>query len=310
MVIANPIYDVVFKKLMEDKRIAKFFIETLTSETILDIEVKPQEYTYNDRLAGIMLYRLDFIAKIKTGENEYKNVLIEIQKAKHSVDLMRFRNYLAEQYKKEDEVSTPTGKSTTALPIITIYLLGFNLPEVDASVIKVSREYYDLIEKKVIVAKNDFIEKLTHDCYIIQIPRIKPRLQSKLETLLTVFEQANFIDNKEITKNYKYPVNDDSINNIINVLHYAGTNPEEKVELEKELEALRVYDLGMRDMKNKIEKNQIEIAEQAKVIEDTAKVLEEKDKVIEEKDKLMEEQAKALQDSQRELEELKKKLGI
>lgn len=28
MIIANPIYDVVFKKLVEDERIAKFFIGT------------------------------------------------------------------------------------------------------------------------------------------------------------------------------------------------------------------------------------------------------------------------------------------
>lgn len=29
MVIANPIYDVVFKRMMENERVAKFFIGTL-----------------------------------------------------------------------------------------------------------------------------------------------------------------------------------------------------------------------------------------------------------------------------------------
>ena len=33
MIIANPIYDVVFEKLMEDERIVKFFIGTLLNET-------------------------------------------------------------------------------------------------------------------------------------------------------------------------------------------------------------------------------------------------------------------------------------
>lgn len=78
MIIANPIYDVVFKRLMEDKRIARFFIETLTGELISDIELKPQEFTYTDKLAGICVYRLDFIATIRTSDNEFKKVLIEI----------------------------------------------------------------------------------------------------------------------------------------------------------------------------------------------------------------------------------------
>ena len=32
MVIANPMYDVVFKRLMEDNRIAKFFIGTFLEQ--------------------------------------------------------------------------------------------------------------------------------------------------------------------------------------------------------------------------------------------------------------------------------------
>jgi hypothetical protein len=138
MVIANPIYDIVFKRLMEDKRIARFFVETLTGESITEIDLKPQEFTYNDRLAGIAVYRLDFIATIKTAQG-YKKVLIEIQKAKNAVDLMRFRNYLAGQYKKEDEVVLETGRTKMALPLITIYLLGFKLSEIESSVIKVDR---------------------------------------------------------------------------------------------------------------------------------------------------------------------------
>jgi len=198
MIIANPIYDVVFKRLMEDKRIAKFFIETLTELSISEIDIRPQEFTFNDRLAGIAVYRLDFIATIKTENNEYKKVLIEIQKAKHPVDLMRFRNYLAEQYKKEDEITTSTGKENDALPIITIYLLGFVLKEIEASVIKVNRQYIDLINKTLILEKSDFIEKLTHDCFVVQIPRIQPRLQTRLEMLLTIFEQNHFIDSRVI----------------------------------------------------------------------------------------------------------------
>ena len=58
MVIANPIYDVVFKKMMENERVAKFFIGTLLEQVIETVEVKPQEFTYVDELAGLSLFRL------------------------------------------------------------------------------------------------------------------------------------------------------------------------------------------------------------------------------------------------------------
>ncbi len=46
MVIANPIYDIVFKRLMENDRVAKFFMGTLLEENIEAVEVKPQEFIY------------------------------------------------------------------------------------------------------------------------------------------------------------------------------------------------------------------------------------------------------------------------
>ena len=66
MIIANPIYDVVFKKMMENDRVAKFFIGTLLEQTIETVEVKPQEFTYTNKLAGLAVFRLDFIATIRT----------------------------------------------------------------------------------------------------------------------------------------------------------------------------------------------------------------------------------------------------
>ena len=72
MVIANPIYDVVFKRLMEDNRIAKFFIGTLLEQVIESVEVKPQEFTYTDELAGLSVFRLDFLATVKTETGELK----------------------------------------------------------------------------------------------------------------------------------------------------------------------------------------------------------------------------------------------
>ena len=295
MIIANPIYDVVFKRLMENQRIATFFIETLTGETVLDIHLKPQEFTYNDRLAGVAVYRLDFVATIKVGENEHKKVLIEIQKAKNAVDLMRFRNYLAEQYKKEDDVYVDTGLSKQALPIITIYLLGFRL-DINAVVIKVDRQYVDLMTNEVIDQKSDFIEKLTHDCFIVQIPRIQPRLKSRLDMLLSLFEQNYFVDQNEITKKYNYPVDDDLLKEMIQILHHAGTDPDERLELEKEQEALRVFEVGMGGLKRTIEEKNKALVEKEEALSEKEKALVEKERAIAEQNKLIEELRKKLKD--------------
>ena len=150
MIIANPIYDTVFKRMMENERVAKFFIGTLLEQEIESVEVKPQEFTYIDELAGLAVFRLDFIATLITEKGELKKVLIEIQKAKNQIDLMRFRRYLGEQYKKEDKINN----ENYALPITTIYILGFKLPEIETACIKVERNYKDLVNKKIIDKKS------------------------------------------------------------------------------------------------------------------------------------------------------------
>lgn len=268
MIIANPLYDVVFKRLMENDKVAKFFIGTLLEQTIETVEVKPQEFTYSDNLAGLAVYRLDFIATIRTEEGELKKVLIEIQKAKNPIDLMRFRNYLAEQYKKEDKHES----ENIILPITTIYILGFKLPEIESACIRVARNYTDLIHKTTIVQKSDFVEKLTHDCYVVQVDRITERYQTLLDKLLSVFEQRNFTDDKEITKNYSYNSDIEELKTITDILHYVGTDPQERRQIEIEQEAWRTVNAMFEEKEKKYQK---EIADKDKVIEELMRKLKE-----------------------------------
>jgi hypothetical protein len=93
MKIANPIYDVVFKYLMDDNKIAKLVISKIIGEEI------ERPATDNEKTkASFTVYRLDFAAKIKLSDGGFKQVLIEIQKAKFPTDIMRFRKYLGQQY--------------------------------------------------------------------------------------------------------------------------------------------------------------------------------------------------------------------
>lgn len=276
MVIANPIYDVVFKRMMENERVAKFFIGTLLEQTIETVEVKPQEFTYTDELAGLAIFRLDFIATIKTETGEQKKVLIEIQKAKNQIDLMRFRNYLAEQYKKEDVIDN----EKTILPITTIYILGFKLPEIETPCIRVERNYKDLVNNKIIDKKSDFVEKLTHDSFIVQVDRITGNYSTKVDKLLSVFEQQHFIDDKKITKEFHHELDNDDIILTTGILHFAGTNPEERKKIETEQEAWRTVNAMFEDKEKKyqkeLEENRKALAEKDKLIEELMKKLNEK----------------------------------
>ena len=291
MVIANPIYDVVFKRLMENERVAKFFIGTLLEQTVESVEVKPQEFTFVDELSALSVFRLDFIASIKTETGEYKKVLIEIQKAKKQIDLMRFRNYLAEQYKKKDSVNN----ESVILPITTIYILGFKLPEIQTSCIKVERNYKDLVSQKIIDTKSDFVEKLTHDSFIVQVERITDRYQTKLDKLLSVFEQTNFLDNTHITKEYHHDSDVEEVRLMTDILHYTGTDPREKQKIETEQEAWRTVEAMTEDI--------------IKELNESKKALDEKDKALGEKDKALGEKDKALDEKDRMIEELKRQLG-
>lgn len=334
MIIANPIYDTVFKRLMENERVAKFFIGTLLEQEIESIEVKPQEFTYlkdidqedpkvqqfikekiQERLS-INVFRLDFIATIKTENGAFKKVLIEIQKANNQIDLMRFRRYLGEQYKKEDKINN----ENHALPITTIYILGFDLPEIESACIKVERNYKDLVDKKIINIKSDFVEKLTHDSFIVQVNRITNRYQTSLDKLLSVFEQRNFEDDRKITKIFTHPTDVEEVKIITDILHHSGVDPEERKQLEIEQEAWRtinaLFQDKERELRKKIDEKDKALEEKDKVLEEKDKVLEKNAKVLEEKDKVLEENAKVLEAKEkenalllREIEGLKRKLN-
>lgn len=298
MIIANPIYDVVFKKLMENEKVAKFFIGTLLGDNIETIEVKPQEYTYDGEIdindatvraalekrvmerLSIRVYRLDFVATIKTGSGEIKKVLIEIQKANNEIDLMRFRNYLAEQYKKEDTINNKRG----ILPITTIYILGFNLPEIDTPCLKVERNYQDLINQKEILNKSDFVEKLSHDSYVVQIDRITGRYQTRLDKLLSVFEQTNFVENSKIIKEFNHETDVEEMRIITDILHHSGTNPSEKKKIENEQEAIRTINAFFETER-----------------ENFIQALSEKDQELSEKDQAMEQMKKEMAELKRQL---------
>jgi hypothetical protein len=128
------------------------------------------------------------MATIITATGEKKKILIEVQKSYDEEDLMRFRNYLAEQYKRLDKVNGVE----IVLPITTIYIVGFGLEGIQSPCIRVERTYVDMVYNKPIETKTDFIEKLTHNSYVIQTKKITDeRYSTKLDKLLRTRQVIN-----------------------------------------------------------------------------------------------------------------------
>jgi hypothetical protein len=87
--IANPIYDIVFKYMMEDNEVAKLLLSSIIGSEVTYLDPRPQDYTATKSSSGdIYVYRLDFAARIKTAEGS-KLVLKKKKKATYMDDVMR-----------------------------------------------------------------------------------------------------------------------------------------------------------------------------------------------------------------------------
>jgi len=305
MHIANPIYDIVFKYLMEDSKIAKLVIGTIIECDITELTFFPQEHTSRLDKPSLTIYRLDFSATIKTADGP-KQILIEIQKAKFATDIMRFRRYLGAQYASRTAVH-----ERKPLPIISIYFLGYPLGDTTAPLIKVQRHLYDVLNNhQQIEKKIDFIESLTHDSFIIQIPYLSRQYSNDIECLLSVFDQHQRTQDHHVlnVKEDNFP---EKYRPIIRRLQTAVAEQEVREVMEMEddfLEELQNKEREIADKDKALEESAKSLAEKDESLKLKDKSLEEKNKSLEQKDKSLEEKDKSLEQKDKSLEEKSKSL--
>lgn len=196
MYIANPIYDVFFKYLMEDTDLAKVLIGAIIEEDIVELTLAPQELTISSQKHYLSVVRMDFKAVIRNQTGALKTVLIELQKGKVAFDIARFRRYLAKNYERKEKTTDRHGNIIeSSVPIIAIYFLGFELETIKVPVLKATHQYYDVLGRRGIVGKDSFVEQLIHDCFVVQIPHLPTQTQTKLEKILSIFNQQYSITN-------------------------------------------------------------------------------------------------------------------
>jgi hypothetical protein len=221
MKIANSIYDVVFKYLMEDYDIAKDILSAILNEEIISIEFMPQEATKFTE-EGVKSTRFDFKCVVRNRKGELRTVIMEIQKARTDKQIFRFRGYLGNTYMKKVRVISEAGKKEeVSIPITSIYFLGDNLQQATIPILKIDRVYTDLLTGEVLNFKEPFIELLSHDLYVIQIKRLNKMIKTDLEKMLDVFNQEKYQTDDNHILEYTGDTSDPRVERIVNRLNTA-----------------------------------------------------------------------------------------
>jgi hypothetical protein len=276
MLIANPIYDVVFKFLFEDLTVARRLLSVLIGEEIVSLDVQPQEQTTPSPEFMLTVFRVDFKAIVRTADGGQKKILIELQKGKQAFDILRFRHYLGTNYSKADEIDGVK----TALPILTIYFLGFRLSVV-RPVLRIGRVYQDIGTGEIVPQRDPFIEKLTHDCIVIQIPALPTATQNKVERLLSVFNQRLVLAGANAWfLNYPADTEDQDLSLIVNRLSMAAQSEAVQGQMRAEEQLDDFIKEKLRENERLIETRELIIREKERLIGEKNQVIGEKDQVI------------------------------
>lgn len=255
--VANPLYDAVFKYLMEDDRIAKTILSALLQKEVLEVKMRRNEYSNVNREA-ISMFRIDFAAKVKEKDGTKKLILIELQKTWLETETLRFRQYLALQYNNKENM-TKESDNKYALPTIAVYLLGHRIGEINEPVVYAQHRIYDYEGKEVTMAKPDpFVESLQHDSIIVQIPLLRGKVNNHLEKVLSVFDQTHaYEEDKRVLKvDESQYEGDDEMQYIVHRLQSAAADPDMRYQMNAEDEFFKA-----------LEDRDTAIMKQAKLIE-------------------------------------------
>lgn len=292
-IIANPIYDSVFKYLMEDERAAKVLLSALLKKEVRELKMCRNEYT-NLQQTRISLFRIDFSAKLVDDAGKEELVLIELQKTWLATETLRFRQYLGAQYMNKENMPESDNPKGFGLPIISIYILGHKVGDLQHPVVYVRRHYLDSDDQPIDKGVPDpFIESLTHDSIIVQIPYLKSHARNHLERILSVFDQDYRIAADEHLLN----INEEGMGVderlLVNRLVMAAASPEIRRDMQVEDEIL-----------SEIEARDTTIMLKDKEIEQKDQEIEQKDQEIELKDQVIEQKEQVIEQKSQEIEQL------
>lgn len=299
--IANPIYDSVFKFLLEDERAAKILLSALLKQDVRDLKMRRNEYT-NLQQTRISLFRIDFSARIVDASGKDRLVLIELQKTWLATETLRFRQYLGTQYLNKENLVEEGAPGGFGLPIISIYILGHKVGDLEQPVVYVRRHYLDYDDNEIVKGVPDpFIESLTHDSIIVQIPYLKENARNHLERILSIFDQGLRMDSDEHLLNIDEEKMSMDELLLVRRLTLAAASPEIRREMQVEDEILS--EIEARDTTIMLKDKTIQLKD--KLIEQKSQEIEQKLQEIEQKSQEIEQQSQEIEQQSQEIKRQK-----
>lgn len=242
--IANPIYDIVFKYLMEDERVVKILLTALLKKPVVEVEMRKHEYT-NVQRDKISMFRIDFAAKVREEDGSIRLVLIELQKTWLETETLRFRQYLGAQYANPDNMLKEDERKSRGIPMVAVYLLGHRVGDIEEPVLYVKHQSFDYEGNVVTQGLPDpFVDSLTHNSILVQIPRLHGHVNNRLEELLSVFDQTRKNkDNRQVMDiNEADYVDDAEMMLIINRLVAAAADAQVRQDMNAEDEFFKAIE--------------------------------------------------------------------
>jgi hypothetical protein len=302
--VANPIYDIVFKYLMEDERIARTILSALLKMDVVHVKLRPHEYA-NVKRDTLSVFRIDFGATVRQADGSEQLILVELQKTWLPTETLRFRQYLGVQYQNPANV-VGEGRDTHALPLVAIYLLGHNVGDIEEPVLYVQHETYDYEGRRVTKGLPDpFVDSLTHNSIIVQIPRLHGQVNTRLDKVLSIFDQTyKSKDNQQVLNiDDSIYAGDAEMEHIIHRLLMAATDANVRQDMNVEDEYFSI-----------IEKRDTEIMMRDRQLAEQSVQLAEKNVQLAEKDvqlqELMRNSIRMLLKAKMEPEAIATSLGI
>jgi len=313
--IANPIYDVVFKYLLDDEKVARLLLSALLGKEVLELQFRPTEVHHEAVKPDgtqLLVLRMDFAATLRLEDGSSKLVLIEIQKARTAGDVQRFRRYLGSNYANPENVCVDADGKQQALPIVTIYFLGEGLECVDVPVLKINRHYLDVATGDEVRITDPFVEALTHDCIVVQINRLKNRRRTELERLLEVFDQGRTARSDPHLLDILEENFPEHYREILRRLMRAGAEQEVRDKMDVEDDILTAFQEQARESSDLreviVEQGQV-IVEQGHVIVEQDQISVEKDQALVEKDQALVEKDQVIEEKDRMIADLLSRLS-
>lgn len=308
MTIANPIYDTVFKYLMEDERIARTILSALLKQEIVKVEVRPHEYA-NGQKEILSIFRIDFGATVRKPDGEEQLILIELQKTWLPTETLRFRQYLGVHYQNPKNIVADS-PDKHALPMVAVYLLGHTVGDIDTPVIYVRRQTLDYDENPVTRGiPNRFVDSLNHDSIIVQIPRLHGKINNRLDKVLSIFDQSNVCRDNEhylsLDEN-TYSSADDDMEPIFRRLMMAASS----VEMRQNMNVEDEYYSIIKEQEGKLYGMERDIAEKVSLLAEKDGQLAEKDGQLAEKDGQLRRLVKMLVQSGQSVDAIAETLNI